>query len=237
MVVRLFDRVLCPVLLLLVGSAGAAASSVKWQDLSVTLGKRQTLLHPSSGEAKPGRLLAVLGPSGAGKSTFLAALSGSVAAGGGKGVAGSVEYEADGKPVRGDSGEVARLGQEDHFFSQLTVRETLRLAAALQQSPDTNRTAREATVQSVLDRLALAGVADCRVGDRARKSFGISGGERRRLSVACELMTSPRFLVADEPTTVRSRAQHSNNPHPPLSSPLPPPLSSHTVRSKGSAQQ
>ena len=99
------------------GTAGTSAasdligSSVRWDELKVTVG-RKTLLHPSSGEAAPGRLLAVIGPSGAGKSTLLAALSGSVPAGGGKGVSGAVQYAEGGAPIRGDNGDVARLGQE-----------------------------------------------------------------------------------------------------------------------------
>ena len=175
----------------------AAQHSVVFDALEVTLGS-QVILEPCSGRLSPGRLVGVLGPSGAGKSTLLGALSGSTSAGHGKALSGNLHF-GNGDPILMDQGGVGFLAQDDTFFSMLTVRETLLLAAALQM-PHASKEGRASQVDNILDQLGLADVAHSRVGER-RRGHGISGGERRRLSVACELVATPRFLVADEPTT------------------------------------
>lgn len=95
--------------------------------------------------------------------------------------------------------KIAYVRQEDIFFSQLTVRETLSLAAEL-QLPDTMSPERkEKYVNDLLFRLGLVNSADSIVGDA--KVRGISGGEKKRLALACELIASPSVIFADEPTT------------------------------------
>ena len=165
---------------------------LSWHGLSVSIGRR-TVLHPTSGRARAGRLLGVLGPSGAGKSTALAAMVDGSPAARGKRLRGAL---ASSSP-RLSEGTVALLAQDDSFFGLLTVRETLRLAAALQPAADADADA--ARVDSLLRTLGLWDVRDTRVGDRTHR--GVSGGERRRLAVGCELLGEPRALVADEPTT------------------------------------
>ncbi|XP_047058386.1 ABC transporter G family member 7-like [Lolium rigidum] len=95
--------------------------------------------------------------------------------------------------------KIAYVRQEDIFFSQLTVRETLSLAAEL-QLPDTMSPERkEKYVNDLLFRLGLVNSADSIVGDA--KVRGISGREKKRLALACELIASPSVIFADEPTT------------------------------------
>ncbi|KAL3800892.1 hypothetical protein ACHAW5_002043 [Stephanodiscus triporus] len=128
-------------------------------------------------------------------------------------------------------GDVAMLSQHDNFFDMLTPRETLEFAAYLEMLKSRGTTADGKTIEEVaegkLSSLGLSGVADRRIGDRTalggggggmdgrffglngltrglfgtRGGGGLSGGERRRLSVALELITEPRIFLADEPTT------------------------------------
>jgi ABC-type multidrug transport system ATPase subunit len=92
--------------------------------------------------------------------------------------------------------DVAFIYQDDSFFSQLSVRETLQLAASLRLYKD----ASEETIEEILRFLGLDKVADSHVGDIVTR--GISGGERKRLAVACEMLgTAPALLIADEPSS------------------------------------
>jgi len=210
--------------------SASKSGGIRWKNLSVALkpGRRRIigkssststkrlLLHPSSYHVENGHVCGILGPSGAGKSTLLAALSGTTLKSSGLHLTGSVwmdEEESDGNEsnkvannkayLSTTDGEVAFLHQTDAFFSMLTPRETLDLAAYLQLS-GCDQTERRRIVDQTLDSLGLAGVADRSVGDRTMgggDGGGLSGGERRRLSLAIELITSPKVFFGDEPTT------------------------------------
>jgi len=93
----------------------------------------------------------------------------------------------------------AYVRQQDLFYSQLTVRETLLMAARLRLPPSLTLDEKTVLVDSLLKRLGLAKAADTIVGDD--KIRGISGGEKKRLSLACELLGSPSLIFADEPTS------------------------------------
>ena len=179
-----------------------------WEQLSVSVGPK-VVLQPCSGRVRAGRLLGVLGPSGAGKTTALGAIVDGVPAERRKRFKGWLA----GTSARLSGGKVALLSQDDSFFGLLTVRETLQLATALQPAPQpipqptsqpavhpTSGAEEEAArVEELLRTLGLWDVRDSRVGDRSHQ--GISGGERRRLALACELLGEPHALIADEPTT------------------------------------
>lgn len=199
--------------------------AICWHDLAVTSGA-QVLLHAHSGEVGAGRLLGVLGPSGAGKSTLIHALAGlppSRAQLGGR-VWAESRRGNEGIAVVHDVGLVdgtaALLEQDDAFFSELTVRETIEFAAELAgQSP----AAATRNAERLLRQMSLAGVADRKVGEHRNHdaaetgSSKVTSGERRRLAVACALAgeededsnkdgqlrwgPSARVLLADEPTT------------------------------------
>ncbi|GAY54667.1 hypothetical protein CUMW_158550 [Citrus unshiu] len=155
------------------------------------------LLNNVSGEAKPGRLLAIMGPSGSGKTTLLNVLAGQLMASPRLHLSGLLEV--NGKPSSNKAYKFAYVRQEDLFFSQLTVRETLSLAAELQLPEILSVEERDEYVNSLLFKLGLVSCADSNVGDA--KVRGISGGEKKRLSLACELIASPSVIYADEPTT------------------------------------
>ncbi|WP_219419295.1 FHA domain-containing protein [Pseudonocardia nigra] len=140
----------------------------------------------------PGRcLLAVVGPSGAGKSTLLRALTGSRPAD-----AGHVRY--DGRDLYAGYDELRhRIGlvpQDDVLHPQLTVRRALRFAARLRFPADVPEADRDRRVEEVLAELGLTGQGDQRIDT-------LSGGQRKRTSVALELLTKPSLLFLDEPTS------------------------------------
>ncbi|XP_057486522.1 ABC transporter G family member 7-like isoform X1 [Actinidia eriantha] len=176
--------------------------TLRWSNITCSLSDKSSkavrfLLKDLSGEAKPGRLLAIMGPSGSGKTTLLNVLAGQTVASPRLHLSGLLEV--NGRPISNRSFKFAYVRQEDLFFSQLTVRETLSLAAELQLQEISSVEERDEYVNNLLFKIGLVSCADSRVGDA--KVRGISGGEKKRLSLACELIASPSVIFADEPTT------------------------------------
>ena len=136
-------------------------------------------------------LLAIVGPSGAGKSTLLNALTGFRPAD-----EGTVSYE--GRDLYADYDDLRRriglVPQDDVLHPQLTVRRALTYAAELRFSSEVSRAERNRRVDEVMEQLGLTARADLRI-DR------LSGGQRKRTSVALELLTKPSLLFLDEPTS------------------------------------
>ncbi|MFF0886509.1 FHA domain-containing protein [Streptomyces sp. NPDC001046] len=166
--------------------------SLDVQDLAVTVDRgRRTLLDHVSFPVGEKCLLAVVGPSGAGKSTLLNALTGQRPAG-----HGTVLY--DGRDLYRDYAELRqRIGlvpQDDILHAQLTVRKALSYAAELRFPQDTAKAERRARVDEVIRELGLEQRADQPV-------HSLSGGQRKRVSVALELLTKPSLLFLDEPTS------------------------------------
>ncbi|KAA0929693.1 ABC transporter ATP-binding protein/permease, partial [Streptomyces apricus] len=166
--------------------------SLDVQDLGVAVDKgRRTLLDRVSFPVGQKCLLAVVGPSGAGKSTLLNALTGQRPAD-----RGTVLY--DGRDLYRDYAELRhRIGlvpQDDILHAQLTVRRALVHAAELRFPQDTAKAERTARVDEVIRELGLE--------QRAGQSIhSLSGGQRKRVSVALELLTKPSLLFLDEPTS------------------------------------
>ncbi|CAH9139825.1 unnamed protein product [Cuscuta epithymum] len=176
--------------------------TIRWTNITCALSDNSSksvrfLLQSVSGEARPGRLLAIMGPSGSGKTTLLNVLAGQMKASPKLHLSGVLEV--NGRQFVNKPLKLAYIRQEDLFFSQLTVKETLSLAAELQVQDISSVEERDAYVNNLLFKLGLSGCADTRVGDA--KARGISGGEKKRLSLACELIASPSVIFADEPTT------------------------------------
>ncbi|WJX21254.1 ABC transporter G member 7, variant 2 [Trifolium repens] len=176
--------------------------TIRWNNINCSISDKSSnsvrfLLKNLSGEAKPGRLLAIMGPSGSGKTTLLNVLAGQLAASPRLHLSGLLEF--NGKPSSRNTYKFAYVRQEDLFFSQLTVRETLSLAIELQLPHISSVEERDEYVNNLLFKIGLVSCADTNVGDA--KVRGISGGEKKRLSLACELLASPSVIFADEPTT------------------------------------
>jgi ABC transport system ATP-binding/permease protein len=164
--------------------------SFETQGLSVWAGKKQ-LLHDISFRLPARTLLAIVGPSGAGKSTLLGALTGFRPAD-----AGFVHYA--GRDLYTDYDELRhRIGyvpQEDLLHTALTVRKALEYGAELRLPPDVSAEEQRARVDEVMAELGLSAHADTPVSR-------LSGGQRKRTSVALELLTKPSLLYLDEPTS------------------------------------
>lgn len=180
--------------------------TLRWLDLSCSVdvkdkAKKQTsqktILSLTAGTAQPGRLLAIIGPSGSGKTTLLNAVAGQMASSGALQLKGIVTV--NGVPRASADVRQGFVAQEDVFYSQLTVRETLMMAAQLRLPKSMADSEKEEYVTELLNKLGLTKCAGTIVGDaRAR---GVSGGEKKRLSIGCELIASPNLVFADEPTS------------------------------------
>ena len=167
-------------------TGGLEVHGVTW-----TIEGNKTLLDNISIAARPGMLTAVIGPSGAGKSTFARLVAGYTHP-----TTGTVSFE--GHDVHAEYASLrSRIGmvpQDDVVHGQLTVRQALMYAAELRLPPDTNKADREKVVYEVLEELEMTNHLDTRVDK-------LSGGQRKRASVALELLTGPSLLILDEPTS------------------------------------
>lgn len=139
----------------------------------------------------PSTLVALVGPSGAGKTTLLGALAGFKPADSGTVWYGGRDLYAGYDDIRQNLGLVP---QSDIIHTELTVSDALRYAAELRFPADVDRPTREARVDEVISDLGLAGRVDVRIES-------LSGGQRKRVSVALELLTRPSLLYLDEPTS------------------------------------
>lgn len=179
----------------------SSISTYAWSECNVVTagGRRKVILDDVSGVAHAGRLLALMGPSGSGKTTLLNQLARRIRDGSDFKVSGNLLV--DGTASRGDSFRAlsAYVEQEDSLIGSLTAKETLKYAAMMASSKTLSTSARNRICDSVLAAFGMTEHADTIVGTIIRK--GLSGGQKRRLSVAAQLITGPKILFLDEPTS------------------------------------
>ncbi|XP_076926525.1 ABC transporter G family member 21-like [Bidens hawaiensis] len=154
----------------------------------------RTLLSGVSGVVRPGEMLAMLGPSGSGKTTLISALAGRLP---GK-VLGCITY--GGQPftssIKRKTGFVA---QDDVLYPHLTVIETLSYAALLRLPNNLTREEKIQQAEIIITELGLTACRDCIIGSPLIR--GVSGGERKRVSIGQEMLVNPSLLLLDEPTS------------------------------------
>ncbi|CAD5113452.1 DgyrCDS2620 [Dimorphilus gyrociliatus] len=157
--------------------------------------KSRTILRNISLYCGGGNILALLGNSGSGKTSLLDV----------------VACRAEGRTVGGAfiNGRLvtpelfvkrgAYVLQDDQLLAHLTVKETLTYTARLKFAGATKNIQVTQRVEQVLNEIGLKHVADSKVGGAFKR--GISGGEKRRVSIGCQLLCDPVVLLLDEPTT------------------------------------
>ncbi|KAL4227808.1 hypothetical protein ACF0H5_013245 [Mactra antiquata] len=170
----------------------ARYSELHVNNVTVKVGEK-TLLDNISANAYSGDLLAVLGPTGAGKTTLLNVITGKL------------------KPCNGDvtlNGQtfskrlrrrLAFVQQQDLFFSQLTLWQTLYFTAQLRLPDTLSESDKLQKINDIIDTLDIRKCINTVIGDVFVR--GLSGGEKKRASIACELLTDPDILLMDEPTS------------------------------------
>jgi ABC-type multidrug transport system ATPase subunit len=171
--------------------AATATGGLDVRAVTWTIENNKTLLDNISLTARPGTLTAVIGPSGAGKSTFARLVAGYTHP-----TSGTVTFE--GHNIHAEYASLrSRIGmvpQDDVVHGQLTVNQALMYAAELRLPPDTTKEDRQQVVAQVLAELEMTQHQNTRVDK-------LSGGQRKRASVALELLTGPSLLILDEPTS------------------------------------
>ncbi|EFA85174.1 ABC transporter G family protein [Heterostelium album PN500] len=161
--------------------------------------KELTILHGVSGVIERGELVALMGPSGSGKSTLLDILAKRKSSGHITG-----QLLVNGKEI----GEAYKnycsyVTQEDILLPTATVEETLRFYADLRLS-DASDEYKQERIRAVLEDIGLAKKASSKIGGMLPGGIqlrGLSGGEKRRVSIGCGLVTNPSLIFLDEPTS------------------------------------
>lgn len=176
--------------------------NISWHGINVTVKDRETkqqkaIVDNVQGYVEAGEVLALMGPSGCGKTTLLNVLA-SRSTG-----AASVDAKVlvNGVvPERAAFRQMSRfVEQEDALIGSLTVRETLGFASRLASTSSLSKAERGARIDGLLDSFGLGRQSDTIIGTPIRK--GISGGQKRRVGIASQLITSPKVLFLDEPTS------------------------------------
>ncbi|KAJ1851985.1 (ABC) transporter [Coemansia sp. RSA 1822] len=183
-----------------INSDSETTNSAPQSSSATDLTQNVEVLKGISGIVRPGEILAILGASGAGKSTLLDILSrrekcGKVA---GKVLINNRDLINDVTPE-----EFHRMSgyvdQQDIHVATATVYESVMTSALLRLPRAMSIAAKKKRVCEVLVELGLWSVRDSKIGKSGAR--GISGGEMRRVSIACELVTSPSIIFLDEPTS------------------------------------
>ena len=184
--------------------------TLTWQDIRFKVKSKVNpddqgfaeLIHGVNGVAEPAQVLAIMGSSGAGKTTLLNILSDRLAKPKNTKVTGTVL--ANNQPISSIDYKsyVGYVMQDDILLDTMTARECLTFSANLRLK-GTHDT-RKARVEALLEELKLTGVADNRIGTVMKR--GLSGGERRRVSIAVEMIVDPSVIFLDgirylEPTS------------------------------------
>jgi ABC-type multidrug transport system ATPase subunit/pSer/pThr/pTyr-binding forkhead associated (FHA) protein len=159
-------------------------------------GKTKVLLDHVSFKALPGDFIALMGPSGSGKTTLLLTLNGYL-----RPTAGQVRINGEDLHSIYDAlrGSIGYVPQDDIVHPELTVWEAVRYSAKFRLPPDYSEEEIDRRVSTTLQQLGLDSVKHLQIGKPEKKV--LSGGQRKRVNIAMELVTDPVIMFLDEPTS------------------------------------
>ncbi|XP_074282642.1 ABC transporter G family member 1-like [Silene latifolia] len=174
-----------------------------WKDVWVkvhggrrgTSATRPAILEGISGYAESGQVLAVMAPSGSGKSTLLDALAGRL----GSNMRRTGDILINGRKQVLAFGTSAYVTQDDSLMTTLTIKEAVYYSALLQLPDAMPKAEKLDRAEMAIKMMGLQDYVDTTIGGRT--TTGISGGQRRRVSICMEILTRPRLLFLDEPTS------------------------------------
>lgn len=160
--------------------------------------KGKQILSGIAGAVHPGELMAIMGASGAGKTTFLDLLARKNKRGAVNG-----DFWVNGEKISDDDfrSAIGFVDQDDTMLPTLTVHETIMDSALLRLPKDMSWSVKAQKVEDVEKQLGIYHIRHQVIGSEEGSGRGISGGEKRRVGIACELVTSPSILFLDEPTS------------------------------------
>lgn len=157
---------------------------------------QKIILNNLTGYFSHGRLTGILGPSGAGKTSLIELLSGQSKTGI---VTGNLYLNGNPSNINTIKKISGFVFQDDIILKTMTVKEALYMSALLRLPETISNEEKENKVNEMISLLHLENCKDTIVGDSLSK--GISGGERKRLSVGMEMITNPSIIFLDEPTS------------------------------------
>ncbi|KAK5126799.1 hypothetical protein LTR85_009733 [Meristemomyces frigidus] len=172
-------------------------AALYFEDVMYNL-KGKQILSGVTGSVHPGELLAIMGASGAGKTSFLDIMARKKK----RGVV-TGDFWLNGEKVPDDEyrSVIGFVDQEDTMLPTLTVHETILDSALLRLPREMSVAAKTQKVEDVEKQLGIYHIRHQIIGSEEGSGRGISGGEKRRVGIACELVTSPSILFLDEPTS------------------------------------
>ncbi|KAI3706587.1 hypothetical protein L6452_24427 [Arctium lappa] len=161
----------------------------------VTSTEEKDILNGITGAVNPGEVLALMGPSGSGKTTLLSLLGGRLTD---PTPGGSITYN-DQPYSKFLKSRIGFVTQDDVLFPHLTVKETITYAALLRLPKTLTKQEKEKRAGDVIGELGLERCQDSMIGNSFVR--GVSGGERKRVSIGNEIIINPSLLFLDEPTS------------------------------------
>ncbi|KAJ5578022.1 uncharacterized protein N7459_006986 [Penicillium hispanicum] len=174
---------------------GSLGLDFQFQNLDYKVhGTSRPILQAVSGQVRKGSMFGIMGPSGAGKSTLLNILGARI-----QQSAGLLSINGIQNDLRRFSQLIGFVPQDDIAFPDLTVRENILHTACIRLAGSMSTKAINAHVDSLIAYLGLSQVSQQRVGSAEER--GISGGERKRVCVAREIVAMPMAVLLDEPTS------------------------------------
>ncbi|HVA50405.1 MAG TPA: FHA domain-containing protein [Pirellulales bacterium] len=166
------------------------------RDIGVSVPRRR-LLEGVSLTIFPSEFVGLMGPSGAGKTTLMTALNGYTPPSTGHVMVNGSDLYSNYDQF---SGSIGYVPQDDIIHRELTVYQALYFTAKLRLPADYSRQDIQSRIATVLDELGITGTEHVPIGSPETKK-GISGGQRKRVNLAMELLTDPSLLFLDEPTS------------------------------------